>query len=81
MPDRAVSGQIEFGVTPSHERPSIYAVGDQAGGRARDAFDRDGVVAERGHEAVALGWRGWRGATAGEEEEREEWRPLHRVPS
>jgi hypothetical protein len=39
-------------------------------------FNRDGVVAKRGHEAIALGWRG---AAAGEEEEREEWRPRHRI--
>ena len=59
VPDRAVGGQIEFGVTPAHERPSIHAVGDQPRGRPLDAFDRDGVVAEYGDEAVALGWA-WR---------------------
>jgi hypothetical protein len=66
VPDRTVGGQIEFGVTPSHERPSIHAIGDQPGGRTFHTFNRDGVVAERGHEAIALGWRG---AAAGEEEE------------
>ena len=76
-PDPAVGGQIELGVTPSHERPSIHAVGDQPRGRTRDPFDRDGVVAEHGHEAVALGWRG---GVAGEEEENEEVRPLHLMP-
>ena len=78
MPDPAVGGQIELGVTPSHERPAIHPVGDQPGGRTLDAFDRDGVVAQRGHEAIALGRRG---AAAGEEEQGEEWRPRHPEPT
>jgi hypothetical protein len=70
VPDGAIGGQIEFGVTPSHERPSIHAVGDYPDGRTGDAFDRDGVVAQYGHEAIALRRGG--AAAAGEEEEREE---------
>jgi hypothetical protein len=64
-------------VTPPHERPAIHAVGDQPRRRTLDALDGDGIVAEQSHEAVALGWRG---VAAGEEEEREEWRPLHLIP-
>ena len=58
VPDGAVGSQIELGVTPPHDGPAIHAVGDQPRGRARDLFDRDGVVAEGGDEAVALGGRG-----------------------
>jgi hypothetical protein len=57
----------------------IHAVGDQPPGRTLDALDRDGIVAQRGYEAVALRWRG-RGAAAGEEDESEDWRPRHRIP-
>jgi hypothetical protein len=76
MPDGAVGVQIEFTVTPPHEGPSIQAVGHQPGGRSLDPFDGDGIIAESGNEAIALGWRG---AAAGEEEEREECRPRHQM--
>jgi hypothetical protein len=64
-------------VTPADEGPSIHAVGDHPSRGAVDAFHRDGVVAERGHEAIALGWRG---AAGGQDEEQEQWQP-HLMPS
>jgi hypothetical protein len=49
VPDDAIAGQVEFGMTPANERPAVHAVGDQPGGRTLDAFDGDGVIAEYGH--------------------------------
>ncbi len=66
--------EVELGVAPAHERPAVHPVRDQPRGRALDALDGDGVVAEDGDEAVALGGRR---VTAGEKNERENDRSLH----